>query len=161
MREIFFYLAAAGAVFFSALMVFQRGLYSAAVCLLAALLQTAVLLYLAGSPLVGLLQVIICAGGVMVLVVVAIMSSSEPKAEPWARFGVPGLLAPGVVVLVLIELLLAVSGSSAPAGTAGAGLDARLGAVLFGPYAVATEAVAMLLFLAALAILMDEKGRTS
>ncbi|MFA6317579.1 MAG: NADH-quinone oxidoreductase subunit J [Elusimicrobiota bacterium] len=156
MREAAFYLAGAGAVFFSLLMLFQRGLYAAAACLLGALLQTGALLYLAGSPLVGFLQVVICSGGVMTLVVVAVVSAPRKAGaggDPamWAAGSVPRPLAAGVVLFLAAEAALAAAGAMSSAGASGA-LDARVGAVLFGPYALATEAAALLLFLAALAL---------
>ncbi|MBI5884452.1 MAG: NADH-quinone oxidoreductase subunit J [Elusimicrobia bacterium] len=177
-----FYLAGAGAVFFSALMLFQPGLYAAAACLLAALLQAAVLLYLAGSPLVSFLQVVICSGGVMALVVVAVMSTGRDDDRAggpakrvgeevvegrqtedhamWAVFAASRPVAAGTVLLLGVEVLLACLAGGSPGVVGGTGsLDSRLGAVLFGPYAVATEAVALLLFLAALALVSGpERG---
>ncbi|MBI5624799.1 MAG: NADH-quinone oxidoreductase subunit J [Elusimicrobia bacterium] len=162
MREICFYLAGAGAVFFSALMLFQRGLYAGAACLLGALLQVGVLLYLAGSPLVGFLQVVIYAGGVMALIVVAVMSApaDDRDAAMWGVFSVPRPLVAGSVLLLGVELALACAGGGAPGAVGATGaLDKTLGNVLFGPYALATEAAALLLFVAALALVSGPQRR--
>lgn len=140
----------AAAVLFAGLMLAQRSLYTAAVCLLAVLLQTAALFYLSGAPLLAFLQIMIYAGGVMVLIVVTIMASPEkmPKLTPPGWAGKPLAVAALCVPAVLLGLLL--SRAAAPATTAG---SARaLGPILFGPYAVATEAVTLLMFLAALAL---------
>ncbi|MBI5210767.1 MAG: NADH-quinone oxidoreductase subunit J [Elusimicrobia bacterium] len=159
MRELAFYFVGAGAIVFSLGMLVQRSLYAAAVCLLMALLQTAVMLSLAGSPLVGCIQLIVSAGGVMVLVVVAIMAAPSQAKAMWARFAVPKPLAAAGVLVLAAELLALItlpglSGGVPPAGA----LDAKVGAVLFGSYAVATEAAALVLFLAALAVVGQEEN---
>lgn len=143
-------LAGGIALVFAALMMFQRSLYLSALCLLAVLLQTAVLFYLSGSPLLAFLQVMIYAGAVMVLVVVAIMATPSALDKLWSRLSVPWPAAILGLALFLAELaaLLGRSGAAqAPAPPAQA-----LGSILFGPYAVATEAVTVLMLLSALAV---------
>lgn len=149
--------AAAVAVFFAALMVLHRSLYVSAVSLLVVLLQTAVLFTLCGSPLLGLLQVMIYAGAVMVLVVVTIMASGD-EGERFADLSIPRPLAWLGVLGAAVETAYLLSHAAAPAAVAvDPGLQARFGAALFKPYALATEAVTLLMFLAALAI-APEKG---
>lgn len=140
------------AVFFAGVMLLHRSLYVSAVSLLIVLLQTAVLFILCGSPLLGLLQVMIYAGAVMVLVVVTIMAAGQ-EGERFADFSFPRPLAWAGLLAAVVEIALLLSRGDAPAAVAvDPGLQAQLGAVLFRPYALATEAVTLLMFLAALAI---------
>ena len=130
----------------------HRSLYVSAVSLLVVLLQTAVLFILCGSPLLGLLQVMIYAGAVMVLVVVTIMASGSEGGR-FAEFAFPRPLAFLALACGAAQAAFMLSRGSSPAAAAvDPALQARLGAVLFKPYALATEAVTLLMFLAALAI---------
>lgn len=152
-------LAAAVAVAFAGVMVFSRSLYVSAVCLLVVLLQTGVIFLLRGAPLLGLLQVMIYAGAVMVLVVITIMATGgEPEAgfRRLADFSFPrGLAVAGVAAAAVeIGLTLLLGGvSAAPVPPAAPALGAAFSSALFGAYAPATEAVTVLMFLAALAVL--------
>lgn len=157
-------LAAAIAVGFAAVMLFSRSLYVSAVCLLVVLLQTALIFLLRGAPLLGLLQVMIYAGAVMVLVVITIMATGGEPGEGFRRaadFSFPRWLAGlGVGASALeIGLTLYLSGASAalvpPAAPA---LSADFSRALFQSYALATEAVTLLMFLAALAVLPDKEA---
>lgn len=144
--------AGAIAVVFAGVMLLHRSLYVSAVSLLVVLLQTAVLFLLCGSPLLGLLQVMIYAGAVMVLVVVTIMAAGH-EGERFADLSFPRSLAWLGLLSVAVETALILSHGSAPApAAADPALQAGFSAVLFQPYALATEAVTLLMFLAALAI---------
>ncbi len=146
------FIAGAVAVFFAGVMLFHRSLYVSAVSLLVVLVQTGILFFLCGSPLLGFLQVMIYAGAVMVLVVVTIVASGS-EGERFADFSFPRPLAWIGVAAAAIEAAVLLSHGSAPAAAAvDPGLQARFGAALFSPYAAATEAVTLLMFLAALAI---------
>ncbi len=151
--------AGLGAVAFGLAMLWSRSLYVGAVCLLAVLLQTALIYMLLGAPLLGLLQVMIYAGAVMVLAVVTIMASGGgPSGERFADFSLPRPLAALGVLAVAVELALTLASTRASAPTpAAAGLSAAFGANLFHAYALATEAVTLLMFLASLAILPDRE----
>lgn len=146
--------AALWACIFAILMVFQRSLYSCAICLLAALLQTAALFYFAGAPLIAFLQVMIYAGAVMVLIVVTIMTARGGQGGGFQTLSAPGPLAAAAVLVPMIELAFVLVGADLPSvvPSAGAAAQAQVGGVLFGSYAVATEAVTALMFLAALAL---------
>lgn len=153
------YVSGAAAVLFAAMMILQRSLYGAAICLLAVLLQTAAFFFFAGAPLLAFLQIMIYAGAVMVLVVVTIMAAPAPARRRFAELGAPwplaaaGLLLPaGIVFAFLARSPLPVGGLDAAAS-----VQSALGPVLFGPYAVATEAVTLLMFLSSLALV----GRTT
>ena len=146
------------AVFFAGVMLLSRSLYVSAVSLLVVLLQTAVLFLLCGSPLLGLLQVMIYAGAVMVLVVVTIMAAGH-EGERFADFSFPRSLAWIGLVSAVAETAFLLSRGAAPAAAAvDPALQARFGAALFQPYALATEAVTLLMFLAALSIAPEKEG---
>ena len=149
-------LAGAGAGVFAVLMLFQRSLYASAICLLAVLLQASALFYLSGSPLLAFLQLMIHAGAVMVLVVITIVASPTPVERRWAVSGLPRpLLLTGAALpaaLAALFLSRAQPGAAMAAGAALGPAQAAIGSVLFGPYALATEAVGLLLFLSALAV---------
>lgn len=150
--------AGAVAVFFAGVMLLHRSLYVSAVSLLVVLLQTAVLFLLCGSPLLGLLQVMIYAGAVMVLVVVTIMAAGAEGGR-FADFSFPKPLAWLGLIAAVAETALILSHGTAPAAVAvDPALQIQLGAVLFKPYALATEAVTLLMFLAALAIAPDKEA---
>ena len=146
------------AVFFAGVMLLHRSLYVSAVSLLVVLLQTAVLFLLCGSPLLGLLQVMIYAGAVMVLVMVTIMAAGEEGGR-FADFSFPRPLAWAGLIAAVLETALILSRGAAPAAVAvDPALQIQLGAVLFKPYALATEAVTLLMFLAALAIAPEKEA---
>ncbi len=150
--------AGAVAVFFAGVMLLHRSLYVSAVSLLVVLLQTAVLFVLCGSPLLGLLQVMIYAGAVMVLVVVTIMAAGAEGGR-FADFSFPKPLAWAGLLAGVLETAVILSHGAAPAAAAvDPALQAKLGAVLFKPYALATEAVTLLMFLAALAIAPEKEA---
>lgn len=148
------------AVAFAVLMLAQRSLYSAAICLLVVLFQVAVLFFLAGAPLLAFLQIMIYAGAVMVLIVISVMAAPGPQGQFWSQLSIPRPLAWILLLVIPAEVALAASQGLQPAaGVAGAlSLQSALGTFLFGPYAVATEAVTLLMFLAALA-LVEERPR--
>ena len=146
------------AVFFAGVMLLHRSLYVSAVSLLVVLLQTAVLFLLCGSPLLGLLQVMIYAGAVMVLVVVTIMAAGS-EGDRFSDFSFPKPLAWLGLIAAVAETALILSRGTAPVAVAvDPALQIHLGAVLFKPYALATEAVTLLMFLAALAIAPDKEA---
>lgn len=153
--------AGAAAVLFALLMLTRRSLYSAALCLLAAAFQLAAMFFLAGAPLLAFLQVVIYAGAVMVLVVVTIVAAPRPSGERWQRLGIPRPLAWAAVLFLLAEVGLVVVRGPEGLGEAAAGalsVQERVGPFLFGPYALATEAVTLLMLVSGLA-LIEEPSR--
>jgi NADH-quinone oxidoreductase subunit J len=157
-------LAAAVAVAFAGVMLLNRSLYVSAVCLLVVLLQTGLIFVLRGAPLLGFLQVMVYAGAVMVLVVITIMATGgEPVKgfQRFADFSFPRWLAVlGLAAAALeIAVVLMVGGfSSAGVPPADPALAAGFSRALFQSYAPATEAVTLLMFLAALAVLPDKEA---
>lgn len=149
-------LAGAVAVVFAGLMAVQRSLYASAVCLLVVLLQLCALFLLFGAPLLAFMQVMIYAGAVMVLIVITIMAAPRPPAgDVWSPLSIPRPLALLVPVLAVLEVGAALWQTPLPAPglRAAEGASARVPGLLFGAYAPATEAVALLMLLAALAIM--------
>lgn len=153
-------LAGATAVVFAVLMILSRSLYASAMCLMVVLVQASVLFYFSGSPMMGFLQIMIYAGAVMVLVVVTIMAAPAKVERRWGGISLPQPLAIGGLLLPVVEVLLMMNRAD-PAGTMvrthASGAQDALGAVLFGPYAIATEAVGLLLFVSALAMVDGQK----
>jgi NADH-quinone oxidoreductase subunit J len=157
-------LAGAVAVAFAVTMLLNRSLYVSAVCLLVVLLQTGLIFLLRGAALLGFLQIMVYAGAVMVLVVITIMATGGEPGAGFARFAdftFPRWLAfLGLAAAAMeIGLTLLLGGAS---GAAVAPADPALGAgfarALFSSYALATEAVTLLMFLAALAVLPDKEA---
>lgn len=144
------------AVALTGVIVFSRNLYVCALALLGVLLQVSVLFYFSGAPLLAFLQIMIYAGAVLVLVVVAIMAAPLKAKALWSDFSLPrplivlGVLLPAGVLGALLR------GAPAAPVLAASG-DGALGAVLFGPYALATEAVTILMLLASLAVVEERK----
>jgi NADH-quinone oxidoreductase subunit J len=157
-------LAGAVAAAFAGIMLFSRSLYVSAVCLLVVLLQTGLIFLLRGAALLGFLQVMVYAGAVMVLVVITIMATGgEPGADfsRFADFSFPRWLAVLGLAAAAFEvaLTLYVGGRSpAPVAPADPALAAAFASTLFNSYALATEAVTLLMFLAALAVLPDKEA---
>ena len=150
----------AAAIFFAILMVFQRSLYSSAICLLLVLLQIAALFFVFGAQLLGLLQVIIYAGAVMVLIVVAIMAAAPKTTALWADLNISPWFAGAVIGVGLIEgwSLYHLGTGAAPAVTGGAsGLEREMAGFLFGPYALMTEIIGIMILISSLAIVQDSK----
>lgn len=153
-------LAGATAVVFAVLMIFQRSLYASAMCLMVVLIQASVIFYFSGSPLLAFLQIMIYAGAVMVLVVVTIMAAPAQVNHLWGGLSLPKPLAAAGLLLPVVEvaLMLSRSGQAQTVVQAGAlRAQSAIGAVLFGPYAIATEAVGLLLFVSALAMVDGQK----
>ena len=147
-------LCGALAVAFAGLALFQRSLLSSAMCLLAVLLQLAAAFFLVGAQLLGLFQVLVYAGAVMVLLVIAAASSPPRLSSLWSGTGWLGWL---IVLGLLGEAALFAARFAAGDGWdwPAPGIERRMAAVVFGPYAVLTETVGVLVFVASLAILQE------
>ena len=135
---------------------FRRNLYGNAVCLLVVLLQTGAVYFLLGARLLGLMQVLVYAGGIMVLIIIALMASPP---EPERRFaeGLPKAAALLAAAALSVGLLVLVPLSCGSAGLPprDGDIDRRMAAVLFGPYALLTEAVGLLVLLASMSVLKE------
>ncbi len=154
--------AGALAAFFGLVMLFHRSLYVSAICLLAALLQTGIIFAACGAPLLGILQVMIYAGAVMVLVVVTVMAAGGAQGPRFAEFSIPRPLAWAGLAVAAAEVVLLMNSTASPANAVGHVVSPHfqqgLGAALFKPYAVATEAATLLMLLASLALVPEERA---
>lgn len=155
----------AAALLFAALLLFQRTLYASAMCLLMVLLQIGAMFFLCGAQLLGLLQVVIYAGAVMVLIVVAVMASPGRVETLWADLGSPTPVAAAVLGILAVELATAlVAGLLGTGGGLHAvrpGLQTEMAALLFGAWSPVTEAVGVLVLVAALAVVVVDERRES
>ena len=157
-------LAGAVAVAFAGVMLLSRSLYVSAVCLLVVLLQTGLIFLLRGAALLGFLQVMVYAGAVMVLVVITIMATGGEPGKDFARFAdfsFPRWAAVLVLAAAAVEIGLALyvgGASAAPVAPAAPTLASSFASALFNSYALATEAVTLLMFLAALAVLPGKEA---
>lgn len=135
-------------------------------CLLLVLLQVAGMFFAMGAQLLGLMQVLIYAGAIMVLIVVAVMAAPPKLHQLWAGYEAPPLTAALVLLMLGAELTLVLMGPGAiplPPGepaVAAARLERDMAALLFGKGALVTEIVGLLVLVAALAVTPgSEKGR--
>lgn len=147
------------AVILAVTALFQRTLYGAAMCLLGVLLETAALFVLVGAPMLGFLQVLVYAGAVMVLIVIAILSSPPRLTHRWAEDPAPRWLAWSAPAAAFAALLacgpsLCAAPSALPA--AGPALELAMARLLFGPWALATETVGLLVLVASLSVLKED-----
>lgn len=136
---------------------FQKNLYGSAVCLLAVLLQVAALFFVQGARLLGLLQVLVYAGAVMVLLVIAVMSTAVRPANLWGEGPSKGLVC--LLIAALLADFAALGrglSAAAPLCASFPGLEKEMAALLFGPCALMTEAVGLLVLLAALSVVEEE-----
>lgn len=142
------------AVIFAFLAVLQRSLYASAICLMAVLLQTAALYYLMGARLLGLLQALIYAGAVMVLLVLAVTSAPPRLERLWAQWSLPRWAVSTALALPLAEFLAWArwADAAAPFAPAPPALELGMARCLFGPYALMTETLGVLLLVAALSV---------
>jgi len=153
--------AAAGglAAVFAFLMLFQRTLYSAALCLLGVLLQVAVLYFLAGAQLLAMIQVLVYAGAIMVLIVIAAMAAPPRARKLWARGQVSPWLSAAALAVPALEtgyFCLRSSAASMWMRTAPPSLERGMAQLLFGPYALMTEVVGVIILVSALALVLAE-----
>ena len=123
--------------------VLLRNLYHAAYCLAAVLVTTALFYLMLTAPLVAAVQILLYTGGVLTLVVYAlVITASTEDAGPFRR-PVPATMLSLLVLFVLTGIVGGFGPHRAPEG----GLDdgAAVGAVLFSRYVVPFELLSVLL----------------
>lgn len=103
---IFFLILAGLAIAFSLLVIFQRNVVYSAVSLIGVLFILAVLFLTLDAPMVGILQILVYAGAIMVLFLFVIMLLNPRALEPRSLFwwGV-GSLGALVLILTLVPLI--------------------------------------------------------
>jgi NADH:ubiquinone oxidoreductase subunit 6 (subunit J) len=157
MTDALFFLFAAALLGFSIAVVLARNLYRAAYALAGALATTAALYVLLSAPLLGAIQLLLYTGGVLTLVVFAlVLTESVEDPKPW-RKPLPGALAAAAVFGFLAPWASLADTAAGPPGLAGA---RAAGASLFRDYAVAFELLSLLLLAALLGALVIARKET-
>ena len=150
MSDALFWLLAVLLVSASAGVVLSKSLYRAAYSLAATLATTAFFYLLLTSPLLAAVQIILYTGGVLTLVVYALVITGSPQGyAPWRRpFPAMGIAI--VVFVVLASYARALGGAPAAGGLES---GKALGGLLFGTYLVPFELLSVLLLAALLGAL--------
>lgn len=171
LNQALFALFAVGALATALGIIVTRNTVYVALEFVAHLLCLAVLFALHHAPLLGVLQVMVYAGAVMVLFLFAVMildidvqSAQDLGESPWSLAGA-GLLAGAFTALLFgFSNFFDIAGALAPAGAAerpGVGVDniAAVARLLFRDYALAFEAAGLLLLVAVVAVMVMAKRR--
>jgi NADH-quinone oxidoreductase subunit J len=166
-EQIFFFLAAAGAIGGALGVVLVRNPFYSVLALVAHLLSLAVLFLLLRAEFLAAAQVVVYAGAVMVLyvfVVAYVGGVDEPIGEERAAIT---RIAPLFALALLVEICLAVFGtgltaidSHGPDVAPGFGSPAEIGRLLLERFLLAFEAASFLLLVAAVgAVVLARKRR--
>ena len=147
---IFFYVISVLLVLSSLMVVFLRNVVHCALALVAALFLIAVLFVMLHAPMVGVLQVLVYAGAIMVLFLFVIMflnpTAPEPRRKLWWGFGSVAAL------LLAVSLAALVSNGEPPADPVAAteifGSPEMLGKSLFTEFVLPFEIASVLLLVA-------------
>ena len=127
--------------------VLSRNLFHAVLYLTAALVATAVVFLLLHSAFLFAVQLLLYAGGVVTIVVFAIMLTERLVGDTLAqtnRYLVNGAIVSAAVFVGILGLLLQGPGRGAPPGLA-VDATAAVGHALLGPFALALILLAVLL----------------
>ena len=163
--SIFFYLIAAVMILSTALAVTRKNMVHAVLFLVISFLASALLFFLLGAPLLGILEVVIYAGAIMVLFLFVVMmirirAPEGPGFLLWHCLGAAGLSAFYVAACLL---LIRHSGPGAPMPAAFAA-PADFGQYLFERHWLGIEIVSLLLLVALIGVLhlgLSRAGRRS
>ena len=146
---IILYLAAAIAIFATAMVVTRVSAVHSLLYLIVSLLAVAVIFYLLGAPFVAALEVIIYAGAIMVLFVFVIMMlnlgpAAVAQEEAW--FSPAMLTGPAILAVILLGETVYAIAHTAMAQTSVLPIPPRLiGLALYGPYVLGAELASTLL----------------
>ncbi len=146
MADLLFFILAAVMIAGALGVVLSRSLYRAAFCLAATLVASAVVYLALTAPLIAAVQILLYTGGLLTLVVFAlVVSGSTDNPQPWRR-PVPALVVAVLVGVALMPIAWQVGGTGAGRG----GLDdgVELGVLLFTRYLVPFELLSVLLLAA-------------
>ena len=159
-----FYILALAAILSAAGVVFSPNAVRSALCLVGTFFALAMLYFTLGAEAVGITQIVVYAGAIMVLFLFVIMllnlSAGEKLAErrdakKWAA----GLLGVGLAVFVswqIFQPLLAYNPPNAPNGW---GAFPRIGFALFTDYGYVLESVSVLLLIGIVGSILLAKRR--
>lgn len=158
---VLFYLLAGVTVAATALAVTRRNAVHAVIYLILSLVGVALLFYLLGAPTLAALEVIVYAGGIMVLflfilVIVGALATEDPAGSYWLRW-LPAVLLGAGALAASVTLILR------PPASAGilpalSSTPAAFGRFVFERYWLAVEAASLLLFLALVGALFLGRG---
>lgn len=148
---LFFFVLAGLSIVFSLLVIFQRNVIHSAMALVATLFIIAVLFLTLEAPMVGILQILVYAGAIMVLFlfVIMLLSPGAPegrKAYWWAL----GTLVAMLLMFEFVPLLSAPPEPTAelPAAGGSFGSPQMLAESLFKDYVLPFEIASVLLLVA-------------
>jgi len=148
---VFFYIIAALIIASAGLAITRKHMVHAVLYLVVSFIATALLFYLLGAPLVGIFQVILYAGAIMVLflfiVMMIRMAPGPDRPFPAAHF----LAAFGVCGIYVAAVLLVAFSSGPETGrpmAAAAASPAAFGFYLFDQHWLAVEMISLLLLVA-------------
>ncbi len=143
-----FYLSAAVAVVSTLFVITRLNAMHALLYLIVSLLAVAMMFFILGAPFVGMLEIIIYAGAIMVLFLFAIMllNLGPTAVAQESRLLSPRIwIVPAVLAVILfVELVYVLAGSSTAAGANYIG-PAAVGVALYGPYLLGVEMASFLL----------------
>jgi NADH-quinone oxidoreductase subunit J len=160
--SLIFYLLGALLVISALLVVFLRNVVHCAVALVAALLLIAILFITLQAPMVGILQVMVYAGAIMVLFLFVIMFLNPAEAERerglWWGFGtILSMLLAGLLVAIFWQDDMIEDSVSTPAGF---GSPEMLARSLFNDFVLPFEIASVLLLVAIIgAVVLAKRER--
>ncbi|HEX2234066.1 MAG TPA: NADH-quinone oxidoreductase subunit J [Thermoleophilaceae bacterium] len=164
-EQVLFFLAASGALAGALGVVLLRNPFYSVLALVSHLVSLAVLFLLLRAEFLAAAQVVVYAGAVMVLYVfiVAYIGGADEPLRP--EGGAIGALGPLFALALLIELTIAVVGSSLQlldttgSGGQGFGTPAEIGKLLLTDFLVAFETASFLLLVAAVGAIVLARRR--
>ncbi|MCX5790065.1 MAG: NADH-quinone oxidoreductase subunit J [Elusimicrobia bacterium] len=145
------------AVIFAVLMLLQRTLFGSAMCLLIVLAQLAGMFFSMGAQLLAMMQILVYAGAIMVLIIIAIMAAPPRFSTLWASYDAPPAAVALILGVLLAEFLVVLLYEGAPLPTgeftlSAAQVERQMSWLLFNRYAGVTELVGLLILAASLAV---------
>jgi NADH-quinone oxidoreductase subunit J len=164
-EQVLFFLAGMGALAGALGVVMLRNPFYSVLALVAHLVALAVLFLLLRAEFIAAAQVVVYAGAVMVLYifVVAYVGGADEPLRP--EGGAIGAFGPLAAAALLVELTIAVVGSSVDllgsggSGGPGFGSPAAIGELLLTKFLVAFEAASFLLLVAAVGAVVLARRR--
>lgn len=163
MQAILFWLFTALMLLFGAGVVLFRNPVSSAMSLVGAFISLAGLFFLLEAFFIGIIQILVYAGAVMVLFLFIIMLL-DLKAEAQRRVQVPAFLGGGAVLAGFVYLLFdVVKGQPnfvlpfSPLSPDGGSDVAQVGFLLFSQYNLAFQVIGLLLLVATIGVVLLSK----
>jgi NADH-quinone oxidoreductase subunit J len=153
MATIVFILLAVVTLGSASVVVLERNPVYSVLYLVLTLLGLAMVYATLGAPFLAAIQVIVYAGAIMVLFLFVVMLLDLRSKGPEERFPYQGLIAPGLIGLLLVAIGIALARGQAlqitpEAGAAGGGNTEQMGRLLFGAWLYPLEVASVLLLAA-------------